>query len=1344
MAIFSFQTTGLFFKEPSTGVKRCWVTIYRTGDISQAASVVLHAYGSGSNPATIGDDLAVIGFWGQTVLNFEPGRNNMLVAIDVKADAMMEADETFVIELKDPINPSLDAPKATITIIDSSSTALPTVSAVANNPKVLEGDVGLRPIKFTLVRSGNLDGDTTVQFKLVRGDGQTAPLSDDLYNYYNYTHTVQFLTGSSSIDWYETIWSDDVVELNEDVKLQILDIKGGVIGTPSAVISIVNDDSATEFPNLSIRSDTSIQTEGNDGVKAYTFTVTRSGDLSVSSEVSWKVEGSGLTPAKVGEDLSADNVTGKLIFNVGESSKSITVNVRGDLLVEKNETYMVSIFDPINSKIELQSAFAVIRDDELVQDTTYSIKAKNNSIQEGNSGTTSYSFIITRSGDISKSGSVIYKVVESGVHPAKIGYDIGHMAAQPMYMGFGAGTNEAEIKIEVMSDQEVEFDETFSVVLYDPEAGGLGISSAEGRILNDDKALSFLSIVPLSAAKFEGSLGADSSTPFTFVVTRSGDLSSTASVKWTLDGLDGVQTSAIDKGDIGGLIPATSGTVSFYPGQSGATITIPILCDALKEVNESISIRIFEATGAEISNSIASGTVINDDGIPYLNVSAAQADTIEGESGIRPFFVKIQRTGDLTTASSVDWVLKGSGAIPADLDQDLDLSKVSKSGTLKFAAGESEILMEFPIVGDTNFESNETFSFEIKNPQNALLKSSLVTGTIINDDPKPSELKLVAVNAVKYEGNNAGAVSEMAFKVQRTGDLSRAASVKWKVLGSDKPTSDKATSDDFIFNEVSGLTGSVDFASDQTSATIIIKVNPDQKIELDEFFTVQLFDPKNATIESATAQGLIANDDYIGELSISGPLRVGETLKALSTIDFAVKREIVAFQWRADGVDILGAKSDSLLVDQAYLGKKLSVTASFNGIAGVLSLNSTQTKEIGPFNHPVSGAVSILGDALVGKTLSVTHSLVDVDGFGTFNYSWSADGIIISNSNTQSLLLTENLAGKSVIATVSYIDSLGNQESLSSNSSDPISLVLYGGTGADKLLGTTTNDIIYGESGNDTLFGSSGDDSLFGGADDDILTGGPGNDVLNGGSGIDVVVFSGKLSDYSIRFGAGEIVDKRSIDGSDQFSQVEVLQFSDLSVNLQTKNAYQALDQGKARSIVELYIAFFRRIPDAAGLKYWLDVAMNGTSLEQIANSFYSAGQQFTESTGYRVGMSDAEFINKIYSNVLGRPDGADAEGLNYWQSSLQSGKASRGGLAISILNSAHSFKGNAIYGVVADLLDNRFEVAHKVAVEWGIDYGTPELAISKTMEILAAVTATNTSTALELIGVNSTNFVFV
>ena len=90
-------------------------------------------------------------------------------------------------------------------------------------------------------------------------------------------------------------------------------------------------------------------------------------------------------------------------------------------------------------------------------------------------------------------------------------------------------------------------------------------------------------------------------------------------------------------------------------------------------------------------------------------------------------------------------------------------------------------------------------------------------------------------------------------------------------------------------------------------------------------------------------------------------------------------------------------------------------------------------------------------------------------------------------------------------------------------------------TGDDKLLGTINNDTLSGLAGNDTIFGLSG------------------NDTLNGDAGTDTAFFSGVYADYqfSIIPRGLKVTDTRAgNDGIDELYEIEMLQFSDKTVNV--------------------------------------------------------------------------------------------------------------------------------------------------------------------------------------------------
>ncbi|MBC3807678.1 DUF4214 domain-containing protein [Undibacterium seohonense] len=368
------------------------------------------------------------------------------------------------------------------------------------------------------------------------------------------------------------------------------------------------------------------------------------------------------------------------------------------------------------------------------------------------------------------------------------------------------------------------------------------------------------------------------------------------------------------------------------------------------------------------------------------------------------------------------------------------------------------------------------------------------------------------------------------------------------------------------------------------------------------------------------------------------------------------------------------------------------------------SASATININLTPVNDAPIGTVSIAGKFTVGNTLSASNNVVDADGLGAITYQWKTNGIAIDGANSSSFLLSEKDVGKIISVTAQYIDAFGTREAVSSLASKSI---------GRNYIGTEKND----------QFVSQIEDESF-----------------SGGVGNDTVIYRSNLSNYTIKnLGSHfEVVSKLGYDGTDSLMNIETIQFSDININLGIQSKAAASSVAEIQTLIELYIAFFNRVPDANGLSYWMGELQAGQKIAQIAESFFDAGTKYPLLTGYSATMTDGDFVNTIFKNTLGRAGGADAEGLNYWKGELASGRATHGSLVVAILDSAHSSKGNAQWGFVADLLDNKIAVGKKMAIDWGISFNSDAESVAKGMAIAALVTSTATEQALELIGIRN------
>ncbi|KRH95979.1 bluetail domain-containing putative surface protein [Cylindrospermopsis sp. CR12] len=120
------------------------------------------------------------------------------------------------------------------------------------------------------------------------------------------------------------------------------------------------------------------------------------------------------------------------------------------------------------------------------------------------------------------------------------------------------------------------------------------------------------------------------------------------------------------------------------------------------------------------------------------------------------------------------------------------------------------------------------------------------------------ELAIASTNATQTEGNSS--TKSFTFTVTRTGDANNSSSANWAVTGSG---TNQADATDFGGTMA---TGTVNFAANETSKTITVNVSGDTTVEPDEEFTVTLSNPTNATIATATATGIIQNEDVAAPL----------------------------------------------------------------------------------------------------------------------------------------------------------------------------------------------------------------------------------------------------------------------------------------------------------------------------------------------------------------------------------------------------------------------------------------------------------------------------------------------
>ncbi|HBL59814.1 MAG TPA: sodium:calcium exchanger, partial [Cyanobacteria bacterium UBA8803] len=375
---------------------------------------------------------------------------------------------------------------------------------------------------------------------------------------------------------------------------------------------------SSSLPTLSIND--AIVTEGNSGTTNMTFTVRLSAASTQTVSVNFATANG---TAIAGSDYTSGS--GTITFNPGETSKTITVAVRGDLLDEDNETFMVNLSNAINATIADGQGIGTITDN----DATPSFRINDVTITEGDSGTSNVAFTVNLSAASGRTATVNFATA-NGTATAGADY-----TATSGTLTFAPGETSKTITIPVLADLLDENNETFRVNLSNATNATIADSQGIATITDNDPTPSFrISDVTIT----EGSSGTKNAT---FTVSLSASSGRTATVNFATANGTAIATSDYT---------ATSGTLTFAPGETTKTITVPIISDTLGESNETFTVNLSSATNATIADGQGVGTIVDDDSIPSIRIS--DATIIEGDSGTSnaTFTVTLSAASTQTTA----------------------------------------------------------------------------------------------------------------------------------------------------------------------------------------------------------------------------------------------------------------------------------------------------------------------------------------------------------------------------------------------------------------------------------------------------------------------------------------------------------------------------------------------------------------------------------------------------------------------------------------------------------------------------------------------------------------------
>lgn len=637
-------------------------------------------------------------------ITFNPGEVEKTITIQANADRKFEPTERFIVQLENAVNADL-SDTATIGYgVLTNDDAEPELSIAPRIGSRPEGNSGKTPFEFVVTLNNPSSEEISVNYTTVNDSaisGQDFDAKSD---------TLVFAPGVEERIITIDINGDTNFEENESFLVRLSDPTNAKLsGSNEARGTILNDDGAIR-PTIQI--DDVIANEGSTD-KTYTFKVRLSQATTNTVTVQYRTaNGNNQTGNATIEDNDYVGVTTPqtLTFAPGEIEKDISIVVRGDTKFEENETFFVELLNPTEADLPVNRARGVINND----DAQPTISIGNVAVSEGSEDFVNATFAVSLSNSSDRAITVDYTTIDGTARVSDNDYE-----AASGRLTFAPGTTTQQITVRVQGDRKFELDEAFSIRLSAPTNAVLfdAPNQGVGTILSDDFrptiSIDDTALLPV----LEGNTG---NTSARFTVRLSNPSTEAITVNYI------TRNGTANEADYTAVI--TPQTLTFAPGQTEQIINLQVIGDTRFEPDETFTIELSNPTNAQLARSSTTATIRNDDPVPQLSIAAVPTAQAEGNNGLTPFTFEVNLSQASYLPITVNYSTVDGTATLANNDY------VRASDTLTFAPGETKKTITVNILGDTQFEGNETFQVTLSNPSNATLQANSATATITEDD----------------------------------------------------------------------------------------------------------------------------------------------------------------------------------------------------------------------------------------------------------------------------------------------------------------------------------------------------------------------------------------------------------------------------------------------------------------------------------------------------------------------------------------------------------------------------------------------------------------------------------
>lgn len=724
------------------------------------------------------------------------GASSATLPITIVADRLAESVETFEIDFLPSPAFTLTHRRAVATVIDDDIPEVSVQDVTASEDDATDGPVRV-PVSLSIPSA------IPVRVRVSLFEDSARAFLD----YLPTTATIEFAPGSQLEFFDFPLVADNTAEFDERIGVRLSDPVNAVLANNATAHVLVHDDDT--IPAIQVVGGTVAETTGPHA--SLDFQILLSGPSPLPVRIAYATRSG---TASVGADYLSR--FGTLLIPAGETQATLSVTILGDDLAEPDETVFLVLRNPENATLETAEAVGTILDD----DRRLTVSVSDAAAWEGSASSPGQlAFTVSLSHPTTNIVTVRY-VAESDT--ATLGTDFQPTQGTLAFVPIGVGSTQHVVRVSLVGDDLPEPNETLRLRIEAPDHAELGRSEGIGSILNDDGSVLLIDDVAVT----EGDSGL---TPAQFTVRRLGPALDTVTATYATFG--GTAQPDLD------FVPA-SGSISFPPGQTRASITVLVRGDLLEESDEAFEVRLLEADGATLLRASATATILDDD-LPNLRVASAQVT--EGSEGPTTSRFIVRLDSPSTLEVSVDYSLE-PGTATADEDY------IPTSGTLSFPPGVREREIAVEIIGDTLDEEDEAFSLVLARARSATIAAGTATITILDDDPVPF---LSIEDAEARECTGDGPPTHLVFPVRLSSPSGRTIEVALQT----RPLT-ALDGLDYV-----GGHAPVVFPPGSTRQEIRIPLVCDTEDERDEFFEIILGPPSHAVLSRARARGRILDDD---------------------------------------------------------------------------------------------------------------------------------------------------------------------------------------------------------------------------------------------------------------------------------------------------------------------------------------------------------------------------------------------------------------------------------------------------------------------------------------------------